>query len=354
MKIDYLPKIELFNSKVFNGINGKILFICSEGFEERSMFFLQNIPEKKIFTDSIILKYIPEKKSRLEEFIPLVSTRTQNKPNVLIYNRFEPYLFEEEIQKSFSDINLFDEIVIDISVMSKLLILIVINSLNKYNRTLRIIYSEPDKYSPDIEVYEKSKDEITKSLALPSYGIHDVIRTPLLSSVIMQRSPSLIVAFLSFNEQLIKSLLSNINPTYLFLVNGVPPRLKWREKATAEIHSKIIREYSKDNPVDENGLLLRKTSTLNYIETFELLSNIYRQHCINRRIIIAPTGSKLQALACALFKNICPDVHIEYPTPESYYIEGYSSSKIINLFEMKFDNFSNEIEQIGEIYGLNS
>lgn len=122
----------------------------------------------------------------------------------------------------------------------------------------------------------------------------------------------------------------------------------------SEIHNKIIKEYSKDNFVDDDGLLIRKTSTLNYIETFELLANIYRKHCVYRRIIIAPTGSKLQALACALFKNICPDIHIEYPTPESYYIEGYSSSKIINLFEIKFDNFSNSVKQIGEIYELNS
>jgi hypothetical protein len=315
---------------------------------------LQNIPDKKYFAKSIIFKYKPEKKSRIRELIPLVSRRTNASPVIMDFHRFLPYEFEENLLNELSDSNKFDEILIDISVMSKLMILIVINSLKDYNNKLKILYCEPDKYAPSREEYLKNSSAYPKSLVLPSYGIHDVIRTSLLSSVVMQRSPALIVGFLSFNEQLIRSLLSVINPTNLFIINGVPPSLKWRERAMVEIHWEIVKEYSKDNRVDDDGLLVRKASTLDYRETFQLLSSIYRDNCTIRRIIIAPTGSKMQAFACALFKICCSDVHIEYPTPESYYIEGYSSSKIINIYEVGFTNFINEIKQYGELFELNS
>lgn len=127
----------------------------------------------------------------------------------------------------------------------------------------------------------------------------------------------------------------------------------WRERAMAEIHDSIIKEYANDNPVDERGLLNKKTSTVFYQETFELLASIYNQYCYSRRIIIAPTGSKMQALACALIKVCCPDIHIEYPNPESYFISDYSSSKIRMVHEVVIPRFKNTLYDIADSYRLN-
>jgi len=84
----------------------------------------------------------------------------------------------------------------------------------------------------------------------------------------MQRRPNVVVAFTSFNEQLIRALLSVINPTHLFLVNGVPPHLLWRGCAMQEICAGIINDYKEDNKLDDKKELIRKTSTLNYEEHF--------------------------------------------------------------------------------------
>ncbi len=61
----------------------------------------------------------------------------------------------------------------------------------------------------------------------------------------------------------------------------------------------------------------------------------------------------MQAVACALIKNCCEDIHIEYPTPESFYIEGYSSSKIKQIHQLIFDKYATNIQNISNMYSLN-
>jgi hypothetical protein len=174
----------------------------------------------------------------------------------------------------------------------------------------------------------------------------------MLSSVTMQRCPTVLVAFASFNEQLIPSLLNACSPSSLIIINGRPPHLHWREKATQEIVSPLIREYRNDNPVDADGLMLLATSTLDYRETFERLAHIYRENAYSNRLVIAPTGSKMQAVACALLKNCCEDVHVEYPTPESFFVRGFSSERVVAIHELRFDSFCDEVYEYRRLYGL--
>jgi hypothetical protein len=108
------------------------------------------------------------------------------------------------------------------------------------------------------------------------------------------------------------------------------------------------------NIVDtDDGLLVRKSSTLYYQETLDIIADIYKKYCYTHRIVVAPTGSKLQALACGLVKACCHDVHIEYPTPESYFLENYSSSKIKNIHYIEFPDFPELLFQYSEAMGLN-
>ena len=60
----------------------------------------------------------------------------------------------------------------------------------------------------------------------------------------------------------------------------------------------------------------------------------------------------MQAVACALMKNCCEDIHIEYPTPESYYVDGYSSSDIKQIHQLVFDEYKIDIQNIATAYGL--
>jgi len=328
------------------------LLIVSEGFEDRSLTWLASLPKSVIFQDAIIFTYRPEKKSRLKELKPLVESRTKKYPKILEFFRFEPQITESLlINETKNWDKKFDEIIIDISVMSKLMIMILIVLLGGFNGRLRIIYTEPMDYAPSENEYEKQRSNIDWEVFLPSYGVHDVVRTSILTSVIMQNYPAILIAFTSFNEQLIRSLLPVINPTMFFLINGIPPHLHWREKAMQEIHGFVIQEYATQNKLDKEGRLVNRVSTFYYSQTYELLSNLYKKYCYTNRIILSPTGSKLQAFGCALFKLSCPDVHIEYPTPESFLFYGYSSKEIRSIHFILIERFSDFINLLKNDYG---
>lgn len=329
------------------------LLICAEGFEDRSLFFVSRLKNHR-FSRTLVLTYHPEKKSRLDELIRECSQKTALPLDIKTYNRFEPAAFETTLIKYLESVLPgIKEVTIDCSVMSKLMILIILYALRTFPGTVRIVYSEPVDYTPTQEEYERQKNNLRLAVSLPSYGVHDVVRTPMLTSVVMQRSPATIVAFASFNEQLIRALLSNFNPTHLLLINGVPPTLAWRESAMQEIHTDIINAYRQDNLLDPDGRLKRRTSTLNYAETFNLLGEIYRKNCVTSRIVLTPTGSKMQSVGCGLIKICCPDIHIEYPTPESYLVDGYSSTEIKEIHHVVFDEFSNFVRNVANGFGLN-
>ena len=78
----------------------------------------------------------------------------------------------------------------------------------------------------------------------------------------------------------------------------------------------------------------RATSTLDYTETVRVLIDLYWSNAAEYRMVLAPTGSKMQTLGCYLAKGIHTDIHIEYPTPESFlptYSTGIGSRWIVEF-----------------------
>ncbi|NYF91515.1 hypothetical protein HDF08_003617 [Edaphobacter lichenicola] len=113
-----------------------------------------------------------------------------------------------------------------------------------------------------------------------------------------------------------------------FMKKGRPPVHSWREMATAWIHDQVRREWLDDNPLvaDESGIPRsgRSVSTLNYVETVNILVDLYWRLSTDHRILLAPAGSKMQTVGCFLVRSLHPDIHIEYPCPEGFAPE-YSS-----------------------------
>lgn len=335
--------------------NVQNILIASEGFEERSLAWLRNLHGVGLFDAAVIFKNVPERKSRLDELMHVVKEIVSVQPIIIDFNRYEVESSEVNIRMLLDGLCIEgSDIYIDISVMSRVLILILLCIFKRCKCNLYIVYSEPEEYAPTQEVfYEHLNKQQVASIA-PSSGFRQVIRTPLLSSSVMQDAPTVAVGFTSFNEQLLRALLSSLNPTHLLLINSIPPSLYWRASATLLVHKGIVHEYCNDNVVNsEDGLLERRSSTLYYQETMDIISDIYKKYCFTHRIVIAPTGSKMQALACGLIKACCHDVHIEYPTPESYFLNNYSSSNIKDIHYIVFPDFSELLLQYSEAMGLN-
>lgn len=329
----------------------KKLLIISEGFEKRSLYWISKRENKTIFEKSIICRYLPSKKSRFEEMYDIVKAHTKEEPKILDYNRFEPTMFEQNLKQILSSLTDVDEIIIDISVMSKLLIMLILCCLNGYDKKIVIIYSEPSSWGPTEKKYKEiiSNKTYGTCIGLSSVGVGDVVRTPMLSSIVMQDCPIYLVAFLSFNEQLINVLINEISPTKIHIVNHKCSQAKWREEAMYSIHKDLIKEsIGKDDSCELSSFELR-----DYKAVFEELTKIYKRNCYNYRIVISPTGCKLHAVACALLKLCCPDVHVEYPTPESYLFDDYSSEKVSNVYSITFDNYKHFILNLTKYYSLN-
>jgi hypothetical protein len=59
-------------------------------------------------------------------------------------------------------------------------------------------------------------------------------------------------------------------------------------------------------------------SIRDYRETLRILIKVYGERSMFDRIVVAPTGSKMQAVAVGLFRSALYDVQVVYPTPQIF------------------------------------
>jgi hypothetical protein len=244
--------------------------------------------------------------------------------DILQYNRFEPGDFEDRLRERLLRHGARN-VVVDISSMSKLEIMLVLNVCRTLNLGVRVLYTEAQSYAPSQEEFDSAREnkEIHRPTLQVFTGVHGVVRVDSLASVAMQGQPTAALVFMSFNDALTQVLLNTVYPSRLFLINGRPPLHQWREEAMAWIHDQVRREWEEDNPMDpgtSRGVSLPKrvVSTLHYRETVLLLLNLYWLLSAKHRILLAPAGSKMQTVGCYLVKALHPDIHVEYPSPEGF------------------------------------
>ena len=72
---------------------------------------------------------------------------------------------------------------------------------------------------------------------------------------------------------------------------------------------------------------------------------IYKTFGNYERIICSATGSKMQTVGLFFSKVAHPDIHIEYPTPDSYYVKGMSRG-FSTVHEVVFTAFSEFINTL--------
>ena len=305
---------------------GEIL-IHAPGFEDRTLAITQRL-ESSPRSGGILLEYKPyDANNRLAAVREALSVHGVSvaADDVIEYHRFEPADFEARLQARLLALNA-SRVTIDISTMSKLEIMLVLHTCYELGLVIRLFYSEAEAYAPTLLQFEeaKSQNKIHQPTLQIFTGIHGVVRVDSLASVAMQGQPTAALVFMSFNDALTQALLNTVYPSRLFLINGRPPTHTWREEATAWIHDQVRREWEEDNAVDPSvgdGVALPKrvASTLDYREATWLLLQLYWQLSASYRILLAPAGSKLQAVGCYLVKALHPDIHVEYPSPDGFF-----------------------------------
>lgn len=317
------------------------LLICTCGYEERSWSVLKEFSKAKYNPAHIcLIKYHGQNDDRHVEMLDYSKENFKSEATTVEYDRFSPSNSEEIVYDSMNFLTKkvsFSRAYIDISTMSKLLIAIFVNLFKDHAIPVAFLYSEPKTYSPSEENFKQNIQQYDSgAITTPSYGVNQVVRTPRLTSLVMAESPRLLVAFTNFNKQLIRALIAELNPERVKLGSSTPPRFPWRKKACDDLHGDLVESYGIALHADAAGSQ-DSVCTLNPHETFSWLSKIYRDHCCFYQITIAPTGSKMQALAVALFQICCPDVHIEYATPEGFSRDSYSSAEIEKIHIVDFN-----------------
>jgi hypothetical protein len=306
--------------------------LSAPGFEDRTMAIFDSIVHAG-GSHAILLDYRPfNERNQLRDVRDKFASRgiSVADTDVLPYFRFDPDDFEENLRAVLLR-HRARRVILDISTMSKLAILLALNVSRESKLEVVIHYAEAEFYGPSRKEFEDAR--ISKEIHRPTIqiftGVHGVIRVGSLASVAMQGQPTAAIVFMSLNDALTQVLLNTVYPSRLFLINGRPPVLGWREEATAWIHDQVRREWEEDNPLAGTtrggpGLPRRTASTLHYRETVEMLLKLYWELSATHRVVLAPSGSKMQAVGCYLVKALHPDIHIEYPSPEGFLPE-YSS-----------------------------
>ena len=328
------------------GGDQKRLFVGAYGFEERSLGWPRRQMNASL-TTAIIFNYKhPKGKNKIVELRHELARLGAKRPRDLECDVRCPYPIEELLNVEFETLE-YDEIVLDITAMTKLLILACLCKLSQFSGIVRLVYSEARNYSPNRQQFgaavKKGMAVLTK---FPSRGAESIVRLRCLSSIRMQGQPVTLVAFTSFNEQLVRHMLGTMSPHRLIFINCRPPRhsYAWREHATQQIHEKLIAEFASDNP-KKKGLLEKTASTLDYRDTIDRIHGVYRDHGNFERIICAATGSKMQTVGLFFSKVLHPDIHVEYPTPDSYFVKGFSTGVHAN-HEIVFPNFAELLKSL--------
>ena len=319
--------------------------IHAPGFEPRTLA-VASMVSVSTRSHAILLDYRPfYAENKLQKVRDLLVCKgfVIHSDDILEYDRFDPGDFEQRLENRLRSLGV-DSVLIDISTMSKLEIILVLKTCVDMRLRVRVRYSEAESYGPTREEFDRAI--IERAIRRPSLqvfsGIHGVVRVSSLSSIAMQGQTTAALVFMSFNDSLTQILLNSIYPGRLFLINGRPPLHSWREEATAWIHDQVRREWEEDNPsthVEDCSIPLpnRKVSTLDYRETVCLLIQLYWELSASHRILLAPAGSKMQAVGSYIVKALHPDIHIEYPSPEGFqssYSDGVGAQWLLDFGEL--------------------
>jgi hypothetical protein len=315
---------------------GDCLVLCA-GFEDRALAFLKNAANQRDQFRVLLINYLPFMNENRAAEIHEICKAANVPYSDLTYDRQDPSGFGDIFPDALGPVD--GRLYIDVSGMSRLLIVQILVSLGigptGFSKTT-VLYAEATSYPPDKKEVDdalgKSDVDPLYSIMLLSSGVFDVMVVPELLSISLDGQQTRLVAFPSFNTDQLTALRSELQPSRYSIINGAPPAAenKWRTEAIAKLN------HIENLKGEENFT----TDTLDYRQTLDQLLEIYRQHGAAERILIAPTGSKMQSVAVGIFRAFVRDAQIVYPTPRAFTSPTSYTIGVKKLYALPLDAFS--------------
>ena len=334
----YLPDI---NEGFTPPKRNSYLFVLAAGFEDRTFNILKNIKNNKP-SMVLVIKYKGEGYTNKDTEINEYLLANKIPFSILEFDRLNPQDFEDSLQDKITTLKNYSEIVVDISSMSKLLIMTLIVNMRNINQPLTIVYTEAKIYLPTEKQFQKQKHNKqigASKLYFQTLDVSSTVTTRNLSSIAMADAPRFLVAFPTFNEDLLITLFQEFAPNAWLILHGIPhlQKDKWRTEAIKYINRHILAQVTHNQ---QNNI-----STYEYREVFDILERCYQQYKLTHKYIVGSPTSKLQAVGVSLFKLFRQDIQILYPTPKSYLLKQHSrySGKIHHISFKDFSKYINDL-----------
>jgi hypothetical protein len=290
------------------------LVVC-EGFEERAGATLKAAAERSRGFGVFLVRYSPFMGEN--QATPIRHYCSAAGAHVIedVYDRRNPSGFASALFDQLGECT--GRIFIDISAMSRLLIVqLIVERARRAHGLSRVavVYSEAAVYPPTRQEAEeelaKAGSDPTFSVLFLSSGVFDVTVVPELASVGPPAAQTRLITFPSLDSHQLNSIRAEINPSRYHFIEGRPPNPEndWRR----EVISRINRLASIEDAETSTA------STLDYAENLDVLLDVYRKYADRERVLVCPTGSKMQSLAVGVFRAFVRDVQIVYPTPQNF------------------------------------
>jgi hypothetical protein len=327
-----LPRPELEIARAIGLSPDDWLIICA-GFEDRSLTALEKGIASRAPFNVLLVLYEPFLRENKADCIRRLCKRAGLRTVERTYDRQDPSGFGDTLSCVLA--NCRGRVFLDVSAMSRLLIVQAIVALQRRPKGLAdcfVVYSEALLYPPSrIEAeaqLAKSESDPTLSVLFLSSGVFDVTIVPELSSFALPGAQTRLIAFPSLDAHQLTALRAELQPSRFTFIEGLPPSepIRWRQSVVSQL-----------NHLDSISSAERvATSTLNYAETLDVLLRVYSERSIQERLIVSPTGSKMQTVAVAIFRSFLDDVQIVFPTPLTFvapehYTEGEGDMHVLPL-----------------------
>lgn len=358
---DILPAPRKLN-QVPKGFSPNSHLILVAGIEDRSLGFLKRVSGPKdqpvSFQGVSLLNYLPRNPAadRNKQKILKLLGKLGIRASEYNFDSANPADFSDSAEQIVKKCAGANHVYVDISVMSKLLILYLLSAVWKNNAPFSVIYSEAKRYRP-------SQAEYRRSLSKGHFG-QDIWMEFLFSGVFEPNiprpfegraplgRPRALVTFLGFNKRQAIGAASIVPYQLLIPVVSVPPNPKWRwrEQALIKINNygllasgqriadiPQLKFDKKDRrAVPFKGEYRIHLSSFDYIKTVEALFCLSKAHRYSHFLTIAPFGSKMQALGVFIFTRIRPETQIVYASPKDFHPRYSQGVKAIH--EVEFSN----------------
>jgi hypothetical protein len=195
--------------------------IHAPGFEDRTMAVASSVVSTS-GAGAILLDYLPfNERNRLSDVREaLVARRIEiGDDDILKYDRFGPDDFEARLYGRLEKLEA-RRAVVEVSSMSKLAIMLVLNVCKRLSLEVVVLYAEAEEYGPSEAEFlaAKANKEIHRPTLQVYTGVHGVVRVDSLASVAMQGQPTAAIVFMSFNDALTQVLLNTVYPSRLRLL----------------------------------------------------------------------------------------------------------------------------------------